>query len=294
MTSKIRTTLQSPALVVVLAAVAALSSSCTILYLLNEDPDGLPCEIDDDGITHCLKGYTCVDKNDGSTPLCRKAGALQVGQACDEDAQCDEDLVCDTGYTSCADNPDDPNCSIVPSEQKDKACRLTCSVNDPDTCPADTLCFQNGDHEFCQAGTCATDSDCQEGFQGLCVGETVLGGKTGFCFQRCDPLRCAGGVCADCTGLDGVADPGLNCIAVLDEGLSARAMCDSVGDLQEGDTCDPVLDRCELGAFCNAAAGAALGRAPFCTRWCSFPSGAPACNSPTVCTQVSGNLGFCG
>lgn len=273
-----------------------LAPGCTLLWLFQNDPEGLPCELAADGTGRCLEGYTCVPRGADELPVCLKAGAKKKGEPCATSAECDEDLTCATGYTSCVDNPDDPNCSTIADAEKQRACRPVCDINDPAGCGPDELCFEaeveGAVVAFCQQGVCGSDTDCQviDGAEGFCVGEAVLGGRTGFCFEACDPLACSGGVCPDCTGVDGQADADTNCVNVIDETLSARTMCDTVGTVPAFAACNPFGEPCEFGSFCNAFVG---GRAPFCSPWCRFPDAAPACDAPALCTQVAGELGFC-
>jgi hypothetical protein len=273
----------------------ALASGCTLLWIFQNDPDGLPCEVDEDGNGRCLEGYTCVPRGEDALPVCLRAGAKKLGEPCTIADECDRDLTCGTGYAVCATDPDDPNCSLVADAEKQLACRPICDVNSAETCGINQLCFQGETTGFCQVGICGTDSDCQtiRGAEGFCVGEARLGGKTGFCFEGCNPLACAGGICPDCTGVDGQPDPDTNCVNVIDDGfLSARTMCDTNGTVPAFAPCDPFGEPCVHGSFCNAFVS---GRAPFCSPWCRFPNAAPACNSPAVCRRVEQerDLGFC-
>jgi hypothetical protein len=272
------------------------SSGCTLLWLFNNDPERLPCEfapgaqpVAEAGA--CLEGYTCV--KEGDEFVCLKAGAKVEGEACTETAECDEDLVCATFYgVACEEDPDDANCSLIDDEEKDLACRKACDVNDPQSCAANQLCFDVEGVQFCQTGVCKDDTQCQvvDGAEGFCVGEIVLGGTTGFCFERCDPLQCADGVCDDCDGVDGQPDPGVNCVPVLDDvQLSDRAMCELAGEVAAFGSCANGA-RCSIGSFC-----ANTGNDPlYCAPWCLVGGGAPACpNGADKCVQIAGDLGFC-
>lgn len=279
----------------VVAGATASASGCTLLWAFQNDPEGLPCELDENGKGRCLDGYACVPRGEGELPVCLKAGAKKKGEPCTSSDECDEDLTCATGYSVCNASSDDPNCSIIADEEQALACRPICDINAANDCGADELCFQGDGVAFCQKGVCATDGDCQtiDGVEGFCVGETVLGGRTGFCFEACDPLACAGGVCPDCTGVDGQVDPDASCLNVIDDGfLSSRTMCDTPGGIAAFEPCDPFGEPCEFGSFCNAFVA---GAAPFCSPWCRFPDAAPACDPPAVCTQVEAGreLGFC-
>jgi hypothetical protein len=118
----------------------------------------------------------------------------------------------------------------------------------------------------------------------------VAAGKTGFCFQSCDPLSCFHGACTGCTGTDGV-DDGKNCLPIPGEALTARVGCDLAGHTPAFAACGvDGADLCTLGTFCLAFNGG-----QFCAPWCRFPggSGAPECDVGTACQQVQGELGFC-
>jgi hypothetical protein len=153
-----------------------------------------------------------------------------------------------------------------------------------------------GINGFCQEGTCATDSDCQgiAGSAGLCVNE--IGGRTGLCFELCDPFACdnATGLCGSCNGLDGAPDEFFSCFPPPDEFLigvnASRLVCLPHGNLQPFDACgDPGSDICGFNTFC-----ANTGTAVYCAPYCRFPNGAPACDQGT-CTQITAgsDLGFC-
>lgn len=269
------------------------SSSCTLLWIFNNDPAGLPCDFTSSQDGACLEGYTCVQQAQNEF-VCVAQGALGVGEACISSDQCDEDLTCATLYGElCAgDGADDPICSLVPDVEKELACRQICDIGNASTCPNDTLCVDS-EPDFCQAGVCATDTDCElvAGSGALCSGESLNEGKSGLCFEACNPLACdaATGLCSDCTGVDGAAD-GKTCVPVPDEALSTRNVCDFPGALPAFADCSSGQG-CVAGSFCGQ-----LDVAVFrCTPWCNFNGGAPACPVDSACTQVQvgADLGVC-
>lgn len=284
---------------VVVVALAAGTSSCTLLWLLTNDPEGLPCDFSTSDTGACLDGYTCVKLDTGDS-VCLKAGKKKAGDACAKTAECGEQLVCASAYGSCLNGADDPNCDLVDDAAKNLACRPVCDINTQNSCGADQRCFEltsvAGINGFCESGVCTTDSDCGSvPGGGLCDGEAILGGQTGFCFEVCDPLACdpATRTCPDCTGLDAVVDEGTNCVPPRDpnEVLTAgRTICDIAGGLAAFAPCGVGADTCTFGTACVNFNGAAL-----CRPWCTFPTGAPACDATATCTQVTaGNtLGIC-
>jgi len=274
---------------------AVLLSGCSLLWLFNNDPEGLPCDFANDPDNGaCLDGYTCVEREATDTApvtfVCLKAGLKKVDESCFRKEECEVGLECATGFDSCNTNDDDINCGLVPVDKLKKVCRTACDINAAAECPPDQLCFANDDGQFCDVGTCQTDTDCAQ-LGGFCVGEALLGGKTGFCFQACDPLDCQAGECAQCIGLDGVPDADSNCIPIIDEaGPNGRNMCDVAGNIGAyGDCGNNTADRCTFGTFCISLDGVTA----FCSPWARFPTGEPACPLGEDPIQVAGNLGFC-
>lgn len=280
-----------------LAAVALPSASCSLLWVFNNDPEGLPCaDVDNETRTgRCLEGYACVFRENEA--VCLKAGAKQAGEPCLSSEECDEDLVCATEYAQCgADGADDVNCSLVGEAAEGLACRPVCDIADPSACPNGERCFEiqgvEGQNGFCQAGACGEDADCRTvvGNEGLCSGETGQG-KTGFCFEDCDPFSCAATSCGSCNGLDGAPDEGLSCFPMPDEVLSQRLVCLPHGGLPAFSPCGgPNDDICEFNTFCVNYQSSV-----YCAPFCNYPSGAPACPGGEACVQIgaTGSLGFC-
>lgn len=272
-------------------AIGALStSSCTLLWVFQNDPEGLPC--DENGL--CLDGYTCVKRTGGELPVCLRDGARKRGEPCFVSDQCEEGLACGSGFLPCLESPDDPNCSLVDPKEIELACRPRCDINTPTTCATDERCVDQGEFAICQVGSCASDSDCQAvaGAAGFCEGEAIVGGKTGLCFEACDPLRCDPNSksCPDCTGTDGEIDPALACQPLLDTGPGViQTVCKFPGTVREFATCAPFGEPCVAGSFCNAQFDP-----PVCTPWCN--RSASLCDSPQTCLPLSqsSDLGFCG
>lgn len=284
-------------LTVALVALFTLgASSCSLLWIFNNDPEGLPCaDIDNQARTgRCLDGYTCVFRE--SDAVCLKAGAKQAGDPCLSTDECDEDLVCATAYAQCGDDgADDVNCGLVGEAEEGLACRPACDIADPTGCPTGERCFEiqgvEGLNGFCQTGACGEDADCRTvgGNEGLCSGETGQG-KTGFCFEDCDPFSCATTSCTSCNGLDGAPDEGASCFPMPDEVLSERLVCLAHGGLPAFSQCGgPNDDICEFNTFCVS-----FQSQTYCAPFCRFPSGAPACPGGEACVQIGGGqLGFC-
>jgi hypothetical protein len=279
--------------VVVAVVTAVTSSSCTLLWLFNNDPAGLPCDFTSSQEGACLEGYTCVEQANQEF-ICVAQGALGVGDVCIASDQCDEDLTCDTLYgTLCAgDGADDPICSLVADVEKERACRQICDIESPSGCPDNTLCV-DGEPDYCQAGVCTTDTDCElvAGQGALCSGETLNEGKSGLCFEACNPLACNAqdGLCNDCTGVDGAPD-GKGCVPVPDESLGLRNVCDFPGVLANFADCSSG-ERCGAGAFCFVIGIGDLR----CTPWCNASGGSPECPTNSECQRivVGNDLGHC-
>lgn len=281
--------------IVSVAFVAVTSSSCTLLWIFNNDPAGLPCDFTSSQGGACLEGYVCIEQAQDEF-VCVAQGALDVDEACAASDQCGEDLTCATFYgQACADGgDDDANCSLVePADiEKNLACHTICEIGNPSTCPNDTLCV-DGEPDFCARGVCTTDSDCElvAGEGALCSGEGLNEGKSGLCFEACNPLACDAttGLCNDCTGVDGAAD-GKTCVPVADEvGVSLRNVCAFPGTLEPFADCTSGAG-CVAGTFCGQLAVGVFR----CTPWCNAAGGAPACPVGSVCQSVLGsNLGVC-
>lgn len=276
-----------------LALLVALPfSSCTLLYCFNNDPAGLPCDFTASQEGACLEGYTCVEQANNEF-ICLVQGALNVNEPCASSDQCGEDLTCATLYGElCAgDGADDPICSLVDNDEKELACRVVCDITDPRACPEDTLCV-DGEPDFCQAGTCATDSDCEliAGSGAICQGEGLNEGRSGLCFEACNPLACdpLTGVCPDCAGVDGNVDPEKTCVPVLDEPVSNRNICDFAGVLPAFADCT-TGQGCVAGTFCGALAVDVV----VCVPWCNAAGGAPECPIGSACSSRAGDLGIC-
>jgi hypothetical protein len=282
-------------LVVALALACGVvsSSSCTLLWIFNNDPAGLPCDFTSSQEGTCLEGYVCKQQSNNEF-ICVAKGALAADEACALSDECDEGLTCDTFYgLLCADGgDDDANCSLVdpPDVEKNLACHVICEIGNASTCPSDMLCV-DGEPDFCARGVCATDSDCElvAGQGALCAGEGLNEGKSGLCFEACNPLACdaATGICNDCTGVDGAPD-GKACVPVQDEALSSRNVCDFPGTLPAFADCS-TGEGCVAGSFCGQFAVDVF----LCTPWCNAAGGAPECPVNSVCTPVVGDLGVC-
>src|SRR5688500_12631695 len=80
-----------------LIALSMTSSSCTLLWIFNNDPAGLPCDFNSSQDGACLEGYTCIEQAQNEF-VCVAQGALGVGEPCVSSDQCDEDLTCATLY----------------------------------------------------------------------------------------------------------------------------------------------------------------------------------------------------
>ena len=285
--------LRARAALMSLAAGLSLSApACTVIYAFNSDPGGLACESG-----QCLDGYTCVDN------ICVNAGAKKAGDLCAKTAECESGLYCGSQYRQCvegdpaADNGanDDVNCALTVDEDEDMRCRLICDPAETAPCPQGQRCWlpppdTEGVTGFCQQGTCAADSECASQ-DALCSGAIGLG-KLGTCSENCDPLECTAQTCSGCEGLDGVPDAPYTCAPPIFESVTLRTVCTDAGGIPPYGACGSINgDLCSPGTFCIEST---TGGSPFCSPWCRFPSGAPACpNQSDVCTLVGGSVGFC-
>lgn len=286
-------TLRRPVPSLIALAFALPLSGCTLLWCFNNDPAGLPCDFTSSQEGACLEGYTCIQQSNQEF-ICVAQGALQVGEECVSSDQCGEDLTCDTlyGELCVGGGVDDPICSLIDDAEKKLACRQICDIGNPSTCPVDTFCV-NAEPDFCQAGVCATDSDCElvAGSGALCSGEGLNEGRSGLCFAFCNPLLCdaQSGECPDCTGVDGALDVDKTCVPVPDEiDVGSRNVCDFAGELAPFDDCTGG-QRCQHGSFCALVA---VGEER-CVPWCNADGGAPECPTNSTCSRRAGNLGIC-
>jgi len=274
-----------------LATIALASATgCTALYFFNASDENLPCGPDDaSGDPRCKDGFACV-RADDDIDRCVKAGFKEEGEDCVATEECkDQGAVCADVYAERCDGDVIPvefeiDCARRNPADKGLKCRRACK--DDFTCGADFRCFDvAGLGAFCQAGTCASDSDCLAGVvEGLCIQEGLNGGSSGLCRKSCDPLACAGaaGVC--------VCADDENCATPPDEGfVSARAVCLPAGTVGVGETCDSG-NFCDFGGTC-----ANFGAFSACAQWCRVGGGAPACNAG-ACGGVdvgNENVGVC-
>lgn len=294
-----------------LAVLAACASGCTLLWLFNNDPQGLPCQITKEHPEgECLDGYVCIVENDA--PICVHAHTLEAGELCARTDQCKPGLACDIGpYRECAAGAvrDDINCKLIAKEETEKRCRQSCDGTfDDKICNKGERCFTVEDPDdktikgVCQPGTCASDSDCATADDDGAVCATAFGGgKTGLCVETCDPISCVpsqGGVCAGCDGLDDDAD-GLNCIPLVDVlhpgGTGLFPICTNPGGQAAFTLCAVQgAEDCEVGTFCTIASpGDDLGTA-YCAPYCSAAGGNPECpNGPEKCQPLSATIGYC-
>ncbi len=289
------TSLVRAACVALVIAASVLTPGCTLWWLLNSDPDGLPCRITQkqpQGI--CLDGYTCVVEE--GSPVCRPAGNTAVGELCARSEECVDGAACATGYAACLDTlaKDDINCALDRDEDEEQRCRRTCDITDPTVCAKDERCFSittvSGVSGICQKGTCASDTECAPQ-NGLCANAFDVG-TTGICLERCDPLTCRvnGAFCSGCDGRDGDADEGLTCTPVPNEQLTSnRYVCDAAGTTPDYAPCGAAgQDLCTFGAFCVN-----VDVVNYCAPWCSATGGSPGCAAGHTCEPVDGIVGFC-
>ncbi len=256
------------------ALIAALSTSCTVLFFANSNEENLVCG-PDDGSARCLDDFVCVEASDG-VERCVKAGFKQEGEVCVASGECADEGVCaDVFGGRCGDDiaPEHVmDCALRDLADTGLRCRRPC--NDDFTCGADLRCFDLGIEElppFCQEGTCSSDSDClANNTRGLCIEEGLNGGRSGLCRVQCNPVDCFD-LGSDCTCVAGQA-----CASPPDEGaVSARAICTVPGTFGQGLTCD-VLNGCLAGFTCAPVENVG----GVCAQWClASGGGAPACDS---------------
>ncbi|MFZ9886501.1 MAG: hypothetical protein ACO3JL_03270 [Myxococcota bacterium] len=274
-------------LLLVLSSLLA-SSGCTLWFLLNEDPEGLPC---DEPPTECLAGYTCVDGR------CLRAAVGGVGDQCQEDGECTDGLVCTNAYDegSCG---ADINCSLGRSDPDGATlrCRRVCNPNDDprDTCAPGERCFPDEKGQgWCQQGTCTGGSDCGRNdlndLQNVCVGASINPTGSGLCTYGCDPLGCnplSG--CPDCPQANAAGQAAVfGCEPY--EGVLYNVGCIEAGSVPHGGPCDVSNAFCQAGAFCLFDGGQ-TGR---CARFCRVGGGNPECDAGQACNPITNQFGYC-
>jgi hypothetical protein len=256
-----------------------------VLYLVNSDPEGLACG-PEDGTPRCLEGFACV-KGDDALERCVRAGFKGIGEECNVTEECSEDAVCaDAWATRCPEGASTSmDCALVDAADRGLRCRKLCNEQNL-SCGIGTRCFagvDDGEKPFCQQGTCATDSDCvAAGLEGLCIEETLGGGRSGLCRVRCEPLRCAD------RGEDCPCRADESCATPVDEVVTGRGVCSATGVLGEGVLCD-AANPCDDGLTCALRSDGLQ----VCLRWCLVGGGAPACGIGQGCASVDGALGLC-
>lgn len=279
--------LPAGAVLVVVAALVLLSSSCTILYVLNSSEENLACG-PDDGNPRCLDGFVCTAGVDG-LERCVKAAFKNEGESCIDSGECVDGGVCADIYADrCGDDiaPEHIlDCALRDLGDGGLRCRRTCK--DDFTCGADLRCFDLGSFQippFCQKGTCATDSDClANNTRGFCIEEALNGGRSGLCRVECDPLRCFD-LGADCTCVEGQT-----CASPPDDGaVSSRAICTVPGTFGQGISCD-VVNGCLAGFTCAPIEDTGT----VCLQWCDAAGGGPPACDVGFCQNVDGDVGIC-
>lgn len=264
-------------------AFVTVGAGCSIIFATSSSEENLLCG-PDNGQPRCLEGYACVADAEGAE-RCLLAGFKGVGEPCLADAECDNDGVCADAYAElCPNGSTDINCGRVDENIEGLRCRAPCDAATGFSCSADDdrCFFFDGLDPFCQAGTCASDSECEDlAVPALCVGEGS--GRSGFCVPFCDPLGCFDN--SDCPCAEGDA-----CALPADElVVSTRNVCSAAGVIEPGFGCD-VLNPCVEGSSCvfrNDGTGV-------CVQWCRVGGGAPTCNAG-VCqgVQQGSALGIC-
>jgi hypothetical protein len=266
-------TSSKPFLFVTLSVVALLSASgCTLLWLFNNDPEGLPCDFSESKVGRCLEGYTCVGG------ACARAGEKVIGDPCARNEECGSGLACAVpdAFRSCEDDGDDVNCALLDEDELELRCRQTCETVDDTSCASGERCWLLSDVE-------GSDAICGGAFES---------GPTGICQERCAPLTCAPNTaCTGCDGLDNLPDPGLNCIPQAFTAVNDfRFICDAAGSTPSFFECGaPGQDLCQLGSFCLQL----LDGTGVCVPWCAVSGGNPECPAGSTCQAVDGTIGFC-
>ncbi|HEY1098345.1 MAG TPA: hypothetical protein VGF99_05435 [Myxococcota bacterium] len=272
---------------VVVAAVVGGTAACSVIWATTSSEENLACG-PDDGSPRCLDGFACVPASDG-VERCVRAGFKAVGEECVASEECADGAVCADAYAElCQAGSTDPNCARLANVDTGLRCRAPCAAG-TDACDAGTRCFFFEDKPaFCQAGICATDSDCTGGgVVGICVGETEGGGRDGLCAIACSPLDCfERNANCGCAAEEACAQP-------PDEALpSARNICQAHGELVSPSLCGGD-QLCADGYTCAARVGAGDF---VCTQWCRVGGGAPECNNAGRCQNADLNvpaLGIC-
>ena len=265
-------------LALVLAGVMVVSAGCTIFYLVEQDPEGLPC----DPTGGCLANYICVEG------YCRTAAQGGPGTQCTLDDECEDGLICADAYAEdqCA---NDINCALGAGEGL--RCRTICNPAEParDNCPGGDRCHADQTaavQGWCQSGTCELDSDCGtntlSNLPNLCSDISNVG-AAGLCFLGCDPLQCS--PAAGCSGCP-VEKSGCEPVDLI-----TRFGCIEPGTAPHQSTCGQGV-YCQAGSFCFIADGQTTG---VCARFCDVQGGAPACDAPARCNAIdaNSNVGIC-
>jgi hypothetical protein len=272
------------------------ASGCTLLWLFNNDPEGLPCDFSESKAGGCLDGYTCVGG------LCMAAAEKVIGDPCARSEECARGLACAVpdGFRSCEDDGDDVNCALLDEDDLELRCRQSCETVDDTSCASGERCWLLSDVEgvpgVCAKGTCATDTECRtiDGSDAICGG-AFEAGTSGLCEETCAPLSCrVNDTCAGCDGLDNVvgdAELGFNCAPQAGTAVQDfRYVCTASGSTPDFAACGgPTDDLCRFGAFCI---GFTDGTAA-CVPWCASGGGNPACPQGSACQDIDGTLGFC-
>lgn len=254
------------------------ASGCTLLWALNQDPDGLPC---DPGTPPCLAGYACIDGK------CRKTEVSDQGEICAAQEECKDGFVCTDAYgASCSDGL---NCDLGPSDGL--RCRVACNPAQAASaqCGAGSRCFPTEEpvaDGFCQSGVCSVDSECGRNGDrsNLCV-DIVNGPGSGICTEGCEPLDCN-----PATGCDSCPAERKGCEPFTLNPV--RFGCVPPGGAPHGAACDAVATFCQAGSFCFIPNGASSG---VCARLCRLSGGQPACDANETCNPLDANedTGFC-